>query len=125
MKPRDFLNVLENPDAPALPADRDEGAEHLLLLIVHMFFADGRLDEGEIALMQRLVGADEDAEKLIVAMADRTLDLDALAAAYPDPKDRDDIVTVAEHAVWGDDHPDYSEWDVIDKLVDKLGVVRD
>ena len=44
---------------------------------------------------------------------------------YPDSADRDDIVTLAEHAVWGDDEVDPREWDLVDKLVEVLGVERD
>jgi hypothetical protein len=34
-------------------------------------------------------------------------------------------VTLAEHGVWGDDEVDPREWDIVDQLVDKLGVTRD
>jgi hypothetical protein len=61
----------------------------------------------------------------IKAAAARRLNLDRLAELFPDPVDRDDIVTLAEHAVWGDNRVESEEWDLVDQLVEKLGVVRD
>lgn len=124
MKPGQLIHLLENPKAPR-PVERDEQTEILLTLLVHMFFADRRLDEGEVALISRLLPASEDAQSYIEVLSKRELDLDRLAALFPDPADRDDIITLAEHAVWGDDEVDPREWDFVDKLVEKLGVSRD
>lgn len=123
MKPRDFIHLLEHQDAPN-DIVQNEGADLLLGVLVHTFVADDRVHEGEVALLKRLIGPHADAQAYIEKLAARPLDLDALATAFPDAQDRDDIITLAEHAVWGDDEVDSREWDLIDALVDKLGVVR-
>ncbi|HEX6241715.1 MAG TPA: hypothetical protein VFZ61_12495 [Polyangiales bacterium] len=122
MKPADFLHVLDNPDAPRLAAG-GEGAELLRTLIVHLFYADKRVAPGEVALLARLLPHD-DVDHYILEAGQRDLDLDRIATVFPDAKDRDDIITLAEHAVWGDNEIDSSEWDLVDQLVEKLGVVR-
>ena len=99
MRPRDFIDVLENPDAPRC-AVTDERAEALRTLLVHLFFTDLELDKGELALLGRVL-PDVNLRDYVLAAAARRLDLDRLAALFPDPSDRDDIVTLAEHAVWG------------------------
>ncbi len=125
MKPRDYIELLEHPDATAnLTHVHDARADLLLGVLVHTFVADSKVHEGEIALLKRLIGPHEDAQAYIEKLGARSLDLDAIAAAFPDPQDRDDIITLAEHAVWGDDEVDPREWDIVDALVDKLGVVR-
>lgn len=123
MKPRDFIYVLDNDDAPNL-TDRSEPAEILRTMLVHLFYADKRVDDGEVALLRRLL-PECDVHAYIAEAGKRELDYDRLAALFPDPQDRDDIITLAEHAVWGDSQVDSSEWDIVDRLVEKLGVVRD
>ena len=123
MKPRDFIHLLENPDAPNKVV-QNERSDLLLGVLVQTFVADTRVHEGEVALLKRLIGPHADAQAYIEKLGARPLELDALAAAFPDAQDRDDIITLAEHAVWGDDEVDAREWDIIDALVDKLGVVR-
>ena len=124
MKPQDFLHVLDHPEAPALTA-RGPEAELLLTVVAHLFFADRALDDREVQLVQRLAAGVPDVRAYIEELAGRELDYARLAATFPDPKDRDDIITLAEHAVWGDDQVDAREWDVVDRLVETLGVVRD
>jgi uncharacterized membrane protein YebE (DUF533 family) len=124
MKPGHLIHLLDNPDAPRT-VQRDEPTEILLTLLVHMFFADRTLAEGEVKLIQRILPEGVDTQSYIEELSKRPLDLDRLAALFPDAKDRDDIVTLAEHAVWGDDEVDPREWDFVDKLVEKLGVSRD
>jgi uncharacterized membrane protein YebE (DUF533 family) len=124
MKPGQLIELIENPKA-ARPAEGDEQTEILLTLLVHMFFADRRLDDGEVKLITRLLPEGVSAQPYIEQLSQRELDLDRLAALFPDSKDRDDIITLAEHAVWGDDEVDPREWDFVDKLVEKLGVSRD
>ena len=123
MKPSELIRVLEDPSAPSL-TQHDEGSLALLTLLAHVYFADGHVDEGELVQLRRLTSA-EDVQARLAELAAAPHDLDRLAALYPDPQDRDDIITLAEHAVWGDDEVDGAEWDLIDQLVEKLGVVRE
>jgi hypothetical protein len=102
----------------------DEQAEMLRTLLVHLFFVDLDLDQGEMDLLARVL-PEGDAREYIKSAATRRLNLDRLAALFPDPVDRDDIVTLAEHAVWGDNNVDRREWDLVERLVETLGVVRD
>jgi hypothetical protein len=123
MRPREFLEVLENPDAPPCAAT-GEHAEILRTMLVHLFFIDRDLDQGELSLLSRLLPESVNLREYISAAAMRRLDLDRLAALFPDPIDRDDIITLAEHAVWGDDRVEGGEWELVERLVDKLEVVR-
>jgi len=124
MKPRELIHLLENPEAPKT-VQLSEQTEILLTLLVHMFFVDKRLDEREVALLQRILPEGQDVQSYIDTLSKRELDLDRIATLFPDAQDRDDIVTLAEHAVWGDDEVDPREWDFVDQLVEKLGVVRE
>lgn len=123
MKPRDFIHVLENPGAPPI-GERSDQTELLLTLVAKLFFADRVLDDGEVKLVQRLAASVPDVRAYMEELAARPLDLQKLAATFPDPKDRDDIVTLAEHAVWGDDEVDSREWDIVDQLVEALEIDR-
>jgi hypothetical protein len=122
MRPREYIHALENPDLPRCIATGDQ-AEMLRTLLVHLFFTDLDLDKGELALLGRVL-PDVNIREYIQTAALRRLDLDRLAALFPDPVDRDDIITLAEHAVWGDDRVEREEWDLVDRLVEKLEVVR-
>jgi hypothetical protein len=122
MRPREFIQALENPDLPKCIATGDQ-AEMLRTLLVHLFFTDLDLDKGELALLGRVL-PDVNIREYVQTAALRRLDLDRLAALFPDPVDRDDIITLAEHAVWGDDRVEREEWDLVDRLVEKLEVVR-
>lgn len=124
MKPAQLIHLLEHPEAPrAVP--RTEQTEILLTMIVHVCFADRRLEAGEAKLLERIVPAGVEVQSYIAELRERELDFDRMAALFPDAKDRDDIVTLAEHAVWGDDEVDPREWDLVDRLVETLGVTRD
>lgn len=122
MRPREFIEALENADAPKCTAT-GERAEALRSLLIHLFFADLDLDKAELSMLRRVL-PNVDVREYILSAAARRLDLDKLAAIFPDAADRDDIVTLAEHAVWGDDRVARAEWDLIDRLVEKLGVER-
>jgi hypothetical protein len=122
MRPREFLEALENPEAPRY-AVLDEQAEMLRTLLVHLFFVDLELDKGEMDLLARVL-PDGDVHEYVKSAAARRLNLDRLALLFPDPVDRDDIVTIAEHAMWGDNKVDRREWDLVERLVEKLDVVR-
>ncbi len=124
MKPSELLKLLDDPKAPKT-VQRDEPTELLLTMLVHLFVADRRLDDRELALLARVLPDGEDARSYIDELSKRKLDLERLAQLFPNAKDRDDIVTLAEHGVWGDDEVDPREWDIVDQLVEKLGVTRD
>ena len=123
MRPRDLITVLENPALPRYEAS-GEHAEMLRTLLVHLFFIDLDFDKRELALLQRLT-PDGNIREYVKSAALRKLDLDRLAALFPDPLDRDDIITLAEHAAWGDEKLERREVDLIARLLDKLGVVRE
>jgi hypothetical protein len=101
----------------------DEQAEMLRTLLVHLFFIDLELDQGEMDLLARVL-PDGDVHEYVKSAAARRLNLERLALLFPDPVDRDDIVTIAEHAIWGDNKIDRREWDLVERLVEALGVVR-
>lgn len=124
MKPRELIQLLEK-EGRGRTVERGEPTELLLTLLVHLFFADRRIADGERALLARIFPSDVEVDRYIDELSQRPLDLDRLATLFPDPQDRDDIVTLAEHAVWGDNEVDAREWDLVDQLVEKLGVVRD
>lgn len=118
MRPREFLAVLEDPTLPPCTA-AGEQAESLRRLLVHLFFADLDLDKRELKLLERVL-PHEDIRDYVKAHAARKLDLDRLAALFPDAGDRADIVKLAEHAVWGDDTLARRERDLLDRLVERL-----
>ncbi len=120
MRPRQFIEALENPDAPRCVVS-DERAEMLRTLLVRLFFVDLELDKRELALLVRVL-PEGDVRKHVEAAASRRLDIDRLAALFPDPADRRDIVKLAEHAVWGDEKLDRREREVLALLTEKLGV---
>jgi hypothetical protein len=122
MRPRDFIEVLENPNLPRCVVTGEQ-AELLRTLLVHLFFIDLDLDKRELALLARVL-PDVNIGDYIKAAATRRLDLDRLALLFPDPTDRDDIVTLAEHALWSDDKVETRELDLVERLAEKLGVQR-
>lgn len=124
-KPRDLITVLENPNASPLPV-RDEECEALLSMLAHLFFSDGHLDEGEVALIARLAGgmSGDAVNEYIARLALRPLDLEGLGRLFPDPRDRDDILTLAEHGVWGDSIVEHAEMDMLDELIRVLDIRR-
>jgi hypothetical protein len=122
MRPREFIEVLADPNLPRC-AVTGEQAELLRTLLVHLFFVDLDLDKGELALLARVL-PDVNLREYVKAAATRRLDLDRLAALFPDPTDRDDIVTLAEHAVWSDNKIQARELELVERLMDKLNVQR-
>ena len=54
MRPREFLDVLDNPDLPRCDVGGEQ-AELLRQLLVHLFLADLDFDKRELALLQRLL----------------------------------------------------------------------
>jgi hypothetical protein len=120
MRPREFIDVFEDPTLPKCQVTGEQ-AEMLRMLLVQLFFADLNLDKRELALLARVL-PDVNVSDYVKTAATRKLDLDRLAALFPDPVDREDIVTLAEHAVWGDDKVARRERDLLDRLVQKLGI---
>lgn len=122
--PRDFLDVLEN-DAPPVTVD-DAGGALLLHLMVHIFFADEELHEKELAVIKKLVGADNEDElrDQITQMNNLPMNFDKLAEAFPEESDRQDIITLAEHGFWADNQMEPGEMDVLDKLAEVLEITE-
>ena len=120
MRPRQFLDALQEPGAPKC-AEVDERAEMLRTLLVHLVFVDMDLDPREMEMLAR-VFPEGDAREHIKRAAARRLNLDRLAALFPDPGDREDVVLLAEHVVWGDSNVDRRERDLLERLIEKLGV---
>lgn len=121
--PRAFLSVLDDPKAS--PIGRPQGSDGLLMrLLAHMLFADDDVERAELELLGRLVGADdeEDLREYVDELCEEPLDLQELARAFPDSKDRDDIVTLAEHAIWGDGRVERGEVEIFEDLMEALGV---
>ncbi len=122
-RPRAYLDVLDDPSAA--PIGKPAGPEALLMrLLAHMFHADDDVARGELAVFARLVGPLDEADlrEYLDDLVEQPLDYHELARAYPDPQDRDDIVTLAEHAIWGDDRVERGEVDMIEDLMAALGV---
>jgi hypothetical protein len=122
-RPRAFLDVLEDP--AAAPLGKPSGPEALLMrLLAHMFYAGDDVAIAELAVFARLVGPidEEELREYLEDLVERPLDYDELARVFPDPQDRDDIVTLAEHAIWGDDRVERGEVDMIEDLMEALGV---
>jgi hypothetical protein len=123
MRPRDFLDALDDPSLPRCAAS-GERADILRSLLVQLFFVDLNFDKRELLLLARVL-PDIDVHEYVKSVVARRLDLDRIAALFPDPHDRLDIVTLAEHAIWGDDKLEHREADILHRLADKLGVLRE
>ena len=123
--PRQFIEVLENKDAPAI-TERDAGGELLVGLLVHLFFSDHELADSELDLLSRLLGdkSRDDLRGHVEAVGKAGYDYAALASAYTDAQTRDDILTLAEHGVWADNRIEREEMDVLDDLVRALDIKR-
>jgi uncharacterized membrane protein YebE (DUF533 family) len=122
-RPRAFLDVLDDPKAA--PIGKPSGPEALLMrMLAHMFHADDDVARGELAVFARLVGSmdEEELREYLDDLVEQPLDYDALARAFPDPQDRDDIVTLAEHGIWSDGRVERGEVDMIEDLMEALGV---
>ncbi|HET8934867.1 MAG TPA: TerB family tellurite resistance protein [Polyangiales bacterium] len=123
MRPRDFIDVLENQRLPQCAAS-GERAELLRSLLVHLLFIDHDLDKRELRLLER-VSPPGNIRDYVQTMAARKLDLERLAAMFPDPDERRDIIQLAHHAAWGDEKLVHREQDVLDRLMAALGVAPD
>jgi hypothetical protein len=122
-RPRAFLDVLDDP--AAAPLGKPTGPDALLMrMLAHMFHAGDDVARSELAVFSRLVGPvdEEELREYLDDLVEQPLDYDELARAYPDPVDRDDIVTLAEHAIWSDDRIERGEVDMIEDLMEALGV---
>jgi uncharacterized tellurite resistance protein B-like protein len=120
MRPRDFIDVIEDRQLPRCAAT-GERAELLRSLLVHLFFIDHDFDKRELQLLERVL-PDANVRDYVKAVATRKLDLERLAAAFPELEERRDIIELAEHAAWGDDKLVLRERAVLDRLTEILGV---
>lgn len=123
MRPREFLDVIESPELPRCELDGEQ-AEMLRHLLVHLFFADLDFDQRELTLLKRVL-PDANTREYVTSLATRRLDLDRLAALFPDSVDRADIIALAEHAMSSDGKIEHREWHLVDRLKRKLGLVRE
>lgn len=121
MRPRDFIDVLENRQLPRCAAT-GERPELLRSLLVHLFFIDHDLDKRELLLLERVL-PEINVRDYVKSVAARKLDLERLAAVFTDPGERRDIIQLAEHAAWGDEKLELRERAVLDRLNEILGVV--
>lgn len=122
-RPRAFLDVLDDPSAA--PIGKPTGPDALLMrMLAHMFHADDDVAGSELAVFARLVGPldEETLREYLADLLDLPLDYAELARAFPDPQDRDDIVTLAEHGIWSDNRVERGEVDMIEDLMEALGV---
>jgi uncharacterized tellurite resistance protein B-like protein len=122
-RPRDFISVLDDPSHEPLKLG-DPAGELLVQLVVHIFFSDEVLHDRELELFARLVGGkvDDELRARIRDIGNRGMDFDKLAAAFPNHDDRQDIITLAEHAWWADNMLEPGELDVADKLAEVLEI---
>lgn len=118
----DYLSALNDPAVTVRPGHPHDPL--LLSLMVHVAFADGEVEENEFALLGRLVPDKEPGELLmwVAAEAEKPLDLPALAAAFPEPQDREALLTFAGHMAWGDNQLETSEVQLIARLAQALGI---
>ncbi|HET6332126.1 MAG TPA: hypothetical protein VFG30_02890 [Polyangiales bacterium] len=123
MRPREFLDVLENPQLPRCEVGGEQ-AEMLRTLLVHLFFADLDFDKRELSLLKRVL-PDVNTREYVKSVASRRLDLDRLAELFPNAADRNDIVRLVEHASWSDEKLERREASLVQRLIEKLGLVRD
>ena len=121
MRPRDFIAVLEDRRLPRCTAS-GERAELLRSLLVHLFFIDHDLDKRELQLLERVL-PEINVRDYVKSVAARKLDLERLAAAFPELDERRDIIKLAEHAAWEDEKLVLRERAVLDRLTEVLGVV--
>ena len=122
-RPRAFLDVLDDPSAP--PIGKPTGPDALLMrMLAHMFHADDDVARSELAVFARLVGPMDERElrAFLDDLVAQPLDYQGLARAFPDPKDRDDIITLAEHGIWSDDRVERGEVEMIEDLMAALEV---
>jgi hypothetical protein len=121
MRPRDFLDVLENRQLPRCAA-QGEHADALRTLLVHLFFIDHDLDKRELVLLERVLPEGSRGRDYVKSVAARKLDLERVAQLFPDAQDRQDILELADHAAWGDEKVVLRERTLLDRLTDVLGI---
>src|ERR1700755_1877383 len=123
MRPRDFIDALENRQLPRCTA-RGDRPDALRNLLVHLFFIDHDLDKRELVLLERVLPDGVTGRDFVKAVAARKLDLERVAELFPDPKDREDILELADQAAWGDEKVVLRERTLLDRLTEVLGVTR-
>lgn len=122
-RPRAFIDVLVDPAAAPLGKPTGPAAQ-LMRLLAHMFYADGDIASTELDVFGRILGSSDQEElrEYLEDLVESPLDYQEIARLYPDPQDRDDIVTLAEHAIWGDRRVEEGEVDILEDLMEALGV---
>lgn len=123
MRPRDFIDALENRQLPRCTA-RGDRADALRSLLVHLFFIDHDLDKRELVLLERVLPDGVSGRDFVKAVAARKLDLERVAQLFPERQDREDILELADQAAWGDEKVVLRERTLLDRLTEVLGVTR-
>lgn len=123
MRPRDFIDVLENRQLPRCAASGDR-ADALRGLLVHLFFIDHDLDKRELVLLERVLPDGVSGRDFVKSVAARKLDLERVAQLFPERADREDILELADQAAWGDEKVVVRERTLLDRLTEVLGVTR-
>src|SRR3954451_14908441 len=100
MRPREFLRALDQLEHSISPSD--PRSELVLTLVAHMLHADRGLTQDELELVAPLASGVPDKRAYFNELSKRPLDLERLAATFPDPADRKDLLQLAEHCLWCD-----------------------
>src|ERR1700712_3200983 len=124
MRPRDFIDALENRQLPRCAAQGDR-PDALRNLLVHLFFIDHDLDKRELVLLERVLPEGHSGCDFVRSVAARKLDLERGAELFPDEEDRKDILELADQAAWGDEKVVVRERTLLDRLTEVLGLAGD
>ncbi len=116
----EWLQVIANPSHRLSGTSEDD--RWLFSMLVHMAFADGNVAEGEYVLLERLLPGMESGALLsaVVEAAAQPFDIEGLAAAFPLPSDRRQLLVLAGEMAWGDSHLDPRETQLLGKLREAL-----
>jgi hypothetical protein len=122
MRPRELLKVLDRGKGPISLSD--PSCELMLTVIAHVIHADRGMTQDELDLVGPLVTEVEDKKGFFHELSKKPLDLEAVAATFPDRRDRKDLLELAEHCLWCDGVEDERELNLLDRIANKLGIPR-
>lgn len=122
MRPRELLKVLDRGKGAVALADPN--CQLMLTVIAHVIHADRGMTQDELDLVEPLVHDVTDKKGFFHELSKKPLDLEALAATFPDQRDRKDLIELAEHCLWCDGVEDERELNLLDRIAGKLGLHR-